>query len=126
MPKDLVHYISSKKLILEDLVRINGGKAMIELSDEAKAKIIHCREYLDKKLQESTQAIYGINTGFGSLYNKNIPHSQLEKLQENLVKSHASGTGATVPEEIVRIMLFIKVKSMEYGISGGIHSVDSC
>ena len=118
MPKDLVHYISSNKLTLEDLARINGGKVTIELSDEAKAKIIRCREYLDKKLQESTQSIYGINTGFGSLYNKNIPHSQLEKLQENLVKSHASGTGATVPEEIVRLMLFLKAQSLSYGFSG--------
>src|SRR3989337_3599988 len=118
MPKDLVHYISSNKLTLEDLVQINNGKVTIELSDEAKAKIIQCREYLDKKLQESTHAIYGINTGFGSLYNKNIPHSQLEKLQENLVKSHASGTGATVPDEIVRLMLFLKVQSLAYGFSG--------
>jgi histidine ammonia-lyase len=118
MPKDLVHYISTKRLTLLDLARIDGGKVTIELSVEAIEKIVRCREYLDKKLQESNEAIYGINTGFGSLYNKNIPHSQLEKLQENLVKSHASGTGSAIPEEIVRLMLFLKVQSLAYGFSG--------
>lgn len=105
-------------MTLDDLAKIHEGKVMIELSDEAKAKIVRCREYLDEKLQNSNQAIYGINTGFGSLYNKNIPYSQLEKLQENLVKSHASGTGAEVPEEIIRLMLFLKVQSLAYGYSG--------
>ena len=73
---------------------------------------------LIKKLKESNHPIYGINTGFGSLYNKHIPHGQLEKLQENLVKSHACGTGPEVPEEIVRLMLFLKAQSLSYGYSG--------
>ena len=97
---------------------INEGKVTIELSDEAKTKIERCREYLDQKLRESNHPIYGINTGFGSLYNKHIPHGQLEKLQENLVKSHACGTGPVVPEEIVRLMLFLKAQSLSYGYSG--------
>lgn len=91
---------------------------MIELSDEVKTKIVRCREYLDQKLQNSNQIIYGVNTGFGSLYNKHIPLDQLEKLQENLVKSHACGTGAELPQEIVRLMLFLKVQSLSYGYSG--------
>ena len=73
---------------------------------------------LIKNLKESNHPIYGINTGFGSLYNKHIPHGQLEKLQENLVKSHACGTGPEVPEEIVRLMLFLKAQSLSYGYSG--------
>ena len=97
---------------------INEGKVAIELSDEAKTKIERCREYLDQKLKESNHPIYGINTGFGSLYNKHIHHGQLEKLQENLVKSHACGTGPEVPEEIVRLMLFLKAQSLSYGYSG--------
>ena len=97
---------------------INEGKVTIELSDEAKTKIERCREYLDQKLKESNHPIYGINTGFGSLYNKHIPYGQLEKLQENLVKSHACGTGPAVPDEIVRLMLFLKAQSLSYGYSG--------
>lgn len=118
MSKDTVHYISSKKLTLKDLALIDEGKVTIELSAEAREKIERCREYLNQKLKESNHPIYGINTGFGSLYNKHIPYSQLEKLQENLVKSHASGTGPEVPHEIVRLMLFLKVQSLSYGFSG--------
>jgi histidine ammonia-lyase len=113
-----VHVISDKKLTLQDLSAILSGDVGVQLSDESRKKIIRCREYLDQKLADSTKAIYGINTGFGSLYNKNISHDQLEKLQENLVKSHACGTGPEVPEEIVKLMLFLKVQSLAYGYSG--------
>lgn len=90
----------------------------IELLEDAKKKIVRCREYLDQKLDKSSAPVYGINTGFGSLYATNIPKDQLEKLQENLVMSHACGTGAEVPSEIVRLMLFLKIQSLAYGYSG--------
>jgi histidine ammonia-lyase len=112
------HLISSKKIELTDLYRISKEKMGVALSEEAKKKIIRCREYLDEKIKTSREPIYGINTGFGSLYNKNISHNQLEKLQENLVKSHACGTGPEISEEIVKWMLFLKVQSLSYGYSG--------
>jgi histidine ammonia-lyase len=118
MPRTITHYISDKTLTLQDLALIQEGNVMLQLSDEAKKKIIRCREYLDEKIEKSQQPIYGINTGFGSLYNRNINHDQLEKLQENLVKSHACGTGGEVPQEIVKMMLFLKVQSLSYGYSG--------
>ncbi len=90
----------------------------IELLEGTKKKIVRCREYLDQKLDKSSTPVYGINTGFGSLYATNIPKDQLEKLQENLVMSHACGTGAEVPSEIVRLMLFLKIQSLAYGYSG--------
>jgi len=114
----MTHTISDKTLTLDDLSNILFSKTSIELSDDAKQKIQKCRQYLDDKLKNTTQPIYGINTGFGSLYNKNISHDQLEKLQDNLVKSHACGTGPEVPDEIVRLMLFLKVQSLSYGYSG--------
>jgi histidine ammonia-lyase len=118
MSKDTVHYISSLKLTLQDLARIQNGEVTLQLSEEASAKIVRCREYLDRKLETTQQPIYGINTGFGSLYNRYISHDQLEKLQENLVKSHACGTGPDIPQEIVKLMLFLKVQSLSYGYSG--------
>ncbi len=104
------HIISSQNLSFSDLQKI--------LSEDCNLKIQHCRDYLDKKLSASTEPIYGINTGFGSLYNKNIPKDQLEKLQENLVMSHACGMGAEVPQEIVKLILFLKIQSLAYGYSG--------
>ncbi len=112
------HIISSKNLSLEVVTNIISKQTQLELSSESIEKIKSCRDYLDKKLSSSTEPIYGINTGFGSLYNKNIPKDQLEKLQENLVMSHACGMGADVPQEIVRLMLFLKVQSLAYGHSG--------
>jgi histidine ammonia-lyase len=74
--------------------------------------------YLDKKMETHEEPIYGINTGFGSLYNIKISNENLSKLQENLVKSHACGTGDEVPQHIVKLMLFLKVQSLSYGNSG--------
>lgn len=113
-----LHLISDKRVSLHDLHHVLSGAVTLKLSEEAIQKINHCRTYLDKKLETSSEPIYGINTGFGSLYNRNISRQQLQKLQENLVKSHACGTGAEVPDEIVKLMLFLKVQSLAYGYSG--------
>ncbi len=112
------HSISSRELTLDDLITVAFSDIEIALSEEAKQKINRCRDYLDEKLKNTTHPIYGINTGFGSLYNTFIAPDQLEKLQENLVKSHACGAGPEIPDEIVRIMLFLKVQSLSYGYSG--------
>jgi len=112
------HFISTQPITLETLELLLYGHHKIGLSEESKKKIIRCREYLDEKLASSSAPIYGINTGFGSLYNKNIPKDQLEKLQDNLVKSHACGTGPEIPREIVLLMLFLKAQSLSYGYSG--------
>lgn len=113
-----LHTISSQRLSYQEINKILKGNSKIELSKESIGKIKKCREYLDEKMTSSSEAIYGINTGFGSLYNKNIPNDQLEKLQENLVLSHACGMGAEVPKELVRLMLFLKIQSLAYGFSG--------
>jgi histidine ammonia-lyase len=112
------HFISDKALTLTELDHIIHGHSKVSLSAESKKKIVRCREYLDQKIASSSAPVYGINTGFGSLYDKNIPKDQLEKLQENLVKSHACGTGPEVPREIVLLMLFLKAQSLSYGYSG--------
>ena len=112
------HLISSQSLTLEGVDHILHSHSKIALSEEAKVKIIRCREYLDQKMASSSAPVYGINTGFGSLYNKHISKEDLGKLQNNLVKSHACGTGPEVPREIVLLMLFLKVQSLSYGYSG--------
>jgi histidine ammonia-lyase len=112
------HYISSEVLQLETLQDIISQNKPIALSEEAKINIQKCREYLDKKMASHDKPIYGINTGFGSLCNVKISNENLSQLQENLVKSHACGTGDEVPQEIVKIMLLLKIQSLSYGNSG--------
>ena len=101
---DHFHYISSEVLSLETVHEIISHHKSIALSEEAKVNIQKCREYLDAKMISEETPIYGINTGFGSLCNVKISNENLSKLQENLVKSHACGTGEEVPHEIVKIM----------------------
>ena len=112
------HYISSEVLHLETLQQIILEQKKIALSEEAQLNIIKCREYLDNLMATHEEPIYGINTGFGSLCNVKISNENLSKLQENLVKSHACGTGDEVPLEIVKIMLLLKIQSLSYGNSG--------
>lgn len=110
--------ISPAKLEIETIGKILGSNGNLSLSKESVDLINHCRSYLDRKLENNTSPIYGITTGFGSLHNKTISNDQLNKLQENLVMSHACGTGPEVREEIVRIMLLLKIHALSLGKSG--------
>jgi histidine ammonia-lyase len=113
-----VHQINSEYLTVEKLQEIVFGDYKIELSGDSVKKIQKCRDYLDRKMEESDAPIYGINTGFGSLYSETISKNDLGQLQENLVKSHACGMGDEVPQDIVRLMLFLKAQGLSYGHSG--------
>lgn len=115
---ETIHYISSESLSLEIVNAILSQDKKLALSEEARANIERCRMYLDEKMKSHDEAIYGINTGFGSLYNVKISNENLTKLQENLVMSHACGTGDEVSAEIVKIMLLLKIQSLSYGHSG--------
>lgn len=112
------HYISTDVLTLETLQEIISQQKTLALSEEAKLNIAKCRQYLDQKMASNETPIYGINTGFGSLCNVKISNENLSQLQENLVKSHACGTGEEVPAAIVKIMLLLKIQSLSYGHSG--------
>ncbi len=109
--------IDNDFLSLETLASVNEH-TVLELSEEAKKRIQHCRNYLDQKVAGNDELYYGINTGFGYLQNVRIDGHQLEELQANLIMSHACGLGDEVPSEIVKLMLLLKVKSLSYGHSG--------
>jgi histidine ammonia-lyase len=100
-----MHIISSKPLSLSTLKSIVFEGSAIELSDEVIQKIQECRDYLNQKIEATSDPIYGINTGFGSLCDVRIHSENLTKLQENLVRSHACGTGDFVPQPITKLML---------------------
>ena len=114
----MVHYISSERLTLERVSEIITKKMTIALSDDAKARIQKCRDYLNKKMETQKVPIYGVTTGFGSLCNVSISKDQLSQLQKNLVMSHACGIGDEVPQEIVKLMLLLKVQNFCFGYSG--------
>lgn len=116
--KKQIHHISSKTLEINTIQAILNNDKKLALSKEAKNNIKKTQNYLDDKLNNSESPFYGINTGFGSLHNVKISKEKLSQLQENLVMSHACGTGEKIHIEIVKIMLLLKVQSLSYGNSG--------
>ena len=112
------HSISSDHLTLAQVREVVFGGKKVSLSMDAKARIEKCHEYLLAKLEKHEEPIYGINTGFGALHDKEISKEDLAKLQHNLVVSHACGMGDEVPAEVVRAMLLLKVQGLSYGHSG--------
>jgi histidine ammonia-lyase len=114
----MIHQISPGHLSLEIVGGILSNKTTLSLSTESRARIRHCRDYLEQKLAGNDQLLYGINTGFGSLCDVRISEADVELLQHNLVVSHAVGMGDFVPQEVLRIMLLLKIQSLSYGHSG--------
>ena len=113
-----VHHISAAPLTIDRVEEIITSRIPLALSDDARARIARCREYLDHKMTSQKEPIYGITTGFGSLCDISISSDQLSTLQRNLVMSHSCSVGERVPSEIVRLMLLTKIQSLSYGNSG--------
>jgi histidine ammonia-lyase len=81
-------------------------------------KLVQSSREIVERLAYGDQALYGINTGFGVLAHKRIASAELDKLQENLILSHAVGVGPHSAPEIVRLMLLLKAKGLVLGNSG--------
>lgn len=105
------HSLNDLKILFDPDSRLNFGK-------EAVGRIQKCRDYLDNRMKSQVEPIYGVTTGFGSLCNVIVDKENLSQLQKNLVMSHACGVGEEVSQEIVRLMIALKVKSLSYGFSG--------
>ena len=114
----MIHKISSERLTLQRVKEIIDNGMKLELSQDAIDRIEKCRNYLDRKMENQKEPIYGVTTGFGSLCNISVSREELSQLQKNLVMSHACGVGEEVPQNIVKLMLLMKIQSLSYGHSG--------
>ena len=110
--------ISQNDLTIADIESILKENLKLKLDQQTEKKVSSNRLYLDQKLENSDVLHYGINTGFGSLCNKVISSGELRKLQVNLVRSHACGFGKEVDNEMVKIMMLLKIQSLSRGYSG--------
>ncbi|MCC6721186.1 MAG: histidine ammonia-lyase [Bacteroidia bacterium] len=108
----------SNQLTLQSVSDFLSKKQKIVIDQAAKKSIEKCNKFLIKKIKAENSLYYGINTGFGSLCNTKISKEDIEQLQENLLKSHACGVGEKVPEDVVRLMILFKIKSLSMGYSG--------
>lgn len=104
-------------LTLEEVINVARYKAEVEISEEAIEKVKESRKIIDE-IVESERVVYGVNTGFGSLMSVSISKEDSAQLQENLIRSHASGYGNPLSEEEVRAVMLIRINSLVKGFSG--------
>ena len=109
--------LSGQNLTVARIRAAIAGGQRLALTADARRRIRASRAIVDR-LHDDPTPHYGINTGFGILAHKRVPPADIEKLQENLILSHAVGVGAEVPAEIVRLMLLLKVNGLAVGLSG--------
>ncbi len=106
------------QLTIKIVEKIISKKLKIKLSEVARLRVQRSVDFLEQYIAQNDRPIYGINTGFGSLCDIKISNTQITDLQHNLIRSHACGTGAEVPAEMVRLMLLLKIQGLSYGHSG--------
>jgi histidine ammonia-lyase len=109
--------IDGENLKLEQIEEVAFGKAKVRLSRRAIPKISRCRKYVEEIIRKG-ETVYGINTGFGKLCRVKISTSEIERLQKNLVLSHAVGVGPIFSEEEVRAAMLLQANVLSKGHSG--------
>jgi histidine ammonia-lyase len=109
--------IDGENLALEQTEEVALGKASVKIAPKAIGKINKCRKYVEK-IVDTGKTVYGINTGFGKLCRERISKKDIEKLQENLVLSHALSVGPVFCEEEVRAVMLLRANVLAKGYSG--------
>ena len=104
-------------LSLAQLRELYRERCQLSLSNDCHRLIANGHQSLQEILTTG-KTIYGINTGFGLLANRLIPADELDQLQQNLVLSHAAGTGEPLGDEVVRLAMVLKIRSLAQGYSG--------
>ncbi|MFD9259605.1 histidine ammonia-lyase, partial [Streptomyces sp. NPDC059538] len=101
----------------EDVIAVARGNARVELSAEAQAALARAREIVDA-LAAKPEPVYGVSTGFGALASRHISPELRAQLQRNIVRSHAAGMGPRVEREVVRALMFLRLKTVASGHTG--------
>ena len=109
--------IDGNDLKLSDVRKVAFHECRVTISEGARHKIKKSRTYIDKILQSRTP-VYGLNTGFGSFSDKKIKHKDLQKLQENLIRSHCAGIGNILDYPTVRSLILLRANVLCKGLSG--------
>ena len=99
-----------------DVVAVARRGEEVRVSDGALSRMAASRRIVES-LADGEPA-YGISTGFGALANTTIPADRRAALQQSLIRSHAAGMGPAVEPEVVRAMMFLRVRTLAFGASG--------
>lgn len=109
--------IDNQLVSLSVLRRAWGESVSVSIGDSARVRIAEANELINEVVASGEQ-VYGVNTGFGQLAQVRISDSELAHLQENLVRSHAVGVGDDLDDNIVRLVMLMKVIALAEGFSG--------
>ncbi|MFB6620428.1 histidine ammonia-lyase [Streptomyces sp. NPDC085524] len=101
----------------EDVIAVARGNARVELSAEALDALARAREIVEG-LAAKPEPVYGVSTGFGALASRHISPELRAQLQRNIVRSHAAGMGPRVEREVVRALMFLRLKTVASGHTG--------
>ncbi len=114
-PEEVV--LTGADLTIEDVEAVARGGARAALDVHARQRMIEARAVVDE-LVEAGAVVYGVTTGFGDLASTFVAPEDGERLQENLLMSHAAGVGAPFPRDVVRAMLLLRANTLALGHSG--------
>lgn len=106
-----------KSLSIEDVAAVALRGAKVRLAPGVSNVLLRNRKFLERKIAQG-DVIYGVNTGFGQLANVRVSARELGELQVNLLRSHAVGTGAMLPDSAVKAMLLLRAHALAQGVSG--------
>ena len=109
--------VDNQHILLSQLRAVWQEPVSITLGGEAREKVVASQAQVDKVIS-SGDTVYGVNTGFGQLASVRISDDELSHLQENLVRSHSVGVGKVLPDNVVRLVMVMKVVALARGFSG--------
>jgi histidine ammonia-lyase len=109
--------IDGDSLTIDDAYAVAVDRVRVGLAPRARERMLRTRRVIDD-IVERNAVVYGVTTGFGKLSDVAIPHDRLAELQVNVVRSHASGVGDTLPEREVRAMMLLRANVIAKGYSG--------
>ncbi len=101
----------------EEVVAVARDGARVELAEEAREALRTARRFIDD-LAAKPDPVYGVSTGFGALAVRHIGPDLRAQLQRNIVRSHAAGMGPRVEREVVRALMFLRLKTLASGRTG--------
>ncbi len=109
--------VDGAEVSLAELRKIWEAPCEVKLGDRARVRVAAAQAKVDAVIAHGDQ-VYGINTGFGQLAQVSISEDELAHLQNNLIRSHAVGVGELLPDEVVRLVMTMKVIALAQGYSG--------
>lgn len=109
--------LDGQGLSIDDVASVARGDRPVRLGGRGREALERSRAVVERALQTG-EAIYGVNTGFGSLARQRIAPEQVREVQRNLIRSHSAGVGEALSESVVRSMLLLLAASLCRGCSG--------